>query len=109
MGGINPLAPPPFVSPPVDDEVERKESTSESVEQPVDSPTSVNFAFETGRQGSKDLVTAPPVNPPAHESEVSALLFADLEAPARKDSTKSVESGKLPDPVSQQDHEDGEY
>jgi len=111
MGGINPLAPrPPFASPPTDDEVERKDRTgSEGVEHPVISPTSAKFAFEIARQDSKDSVYVPPTSPPIHEATVSHSSSPDLEVPARKDSTKSVESGHVPEPISQQDHEDGEY
>ena len=109
MGGINPLAPrPPFASsPPTDDEVKRKDRTgSEGVEHSVVSSPSAKFPSETTRQGSKDSVNA---SPPIHESTVSQTPSPELEAPARKDSTKSVESSHVLEPVSHQDHEDGEY
>jgi hypothetical protein len=109
MGGINPLAPrPPFASsPPTDDEVKRKDRTgSEGVEHPVVSSPSVKFPSETTRQGSKDSANA---SPPIHESTVSQPPSPELEVPARKDSTKSVESSHVLEPVSHQDHEDGEY
>jgi hypothetical protein len=104
MGGFNPLAPPPIASPPANDDTERKDSISEDVEHPVTSPT--KFVSETTRQGSRDSAIAPPASPPVHQSTDSSPLSSKIEAPTRKESTKSVESGNRPDPVSQ---EDGEY
>jgi myosin tail region-interacting protein MTI1 len=98
MGGVNPLAPrPPVASPPAEDEDEREDSTeSETVEQPATSATSTGLTSETARRDSKDSAIP---SPSVHES-------SELEAPTRKESTKSVESGNVLAPATQ---EDGEY
>jgi hypothetical protein len=108
MGGINPLAPRPSVaSPPANDEDEKKDSTvSEAVEPPVTSLSSAKLTSETARRESKDSITAPPASLPVHESALSHLPSSEHEKPPRKESTKSVESGDVPEPATQ---EDGEY
>jgi hypothetical protein len=100
MGGVSPLAPLPISS--ADDEVERGDS---AVERLVTSPSSPKSMSNTTRQ-SKDSATAPSASPPVHQSTVSPLPSSKIEVPARKESTKSVESVHLPEPVSR---EDGEY
>ena len=109
MGGINPLAPPPFVAP-ADDIIEGEgndNTGSEAVEHLV-SPTSANFASETSRQeDSEDIAAAPLASMPIQST--SSTSPSEPEMLAGEDSTKSVESGNQPEPVSRQDHEDGEY
>jgi hypothetical protein len=105
MGGFNPLAPPP--PPPLLEEVEAKDiPESDAVERPISSPTSTRTTFETARQSSKDSTITGPVIQPSQESSISPPPSSESEAPARKGSIKPVESGNLPELISQ---EDGEY